>query len=395
MYQDEDAGATPVESRGLAVEPTALQLRHAVRENLGVESLRLELEAATAPPLPGRHLSPLRYPGAKSKLTPLIAKMIQSAISNGRLRRPLTLFEPFAGGASTTLKLLRDGVVDRGVIADADPLVASFWVEAATNPEALIDAMQDELDTYVSRGGKDAVARWDYWRRWQPGAADEAATTRASLALKCIFLNRTTFSGILHGSAGPIGGRAQTSDYPIGCRWNQEELARRIKWIASLHRSGRLATPAQATWQESLETAALEFAARPGHVIAYLDPPYVAKSGRLYKTSFSKNTEEPNLWQSLTPHQMLAEHLKTEAPFRWILSYDDHPDLLQHAFLYGRIQTMPTDAAQALGAKRLSIQRRRVEIQHSASTQRKRRDVAELLLTTLAASDCSDVGQPR
>ncbi len=369
-------------------------LVQAAHETPSTDSLQFQLEVGTAPTAPVRHLSPLRYPGAKSKLTPLIEKMIRNAIEGGRLRRPLTMFEPFAGGASTTLRLLRDGVIDRGVIADADPLVASFWIEAATNPGALVGAMQDEFDTYVSKGGSRAVARWDYWRQWIPGDDDEAIT-RASLALKCIFLNRTTFSGILHGSAGPIGGRAQKSDYPIGCRWNQEELARRIEWVAHLYRTGRLATPAEATWQESLEAAALEHAARPGHVVAYLDPPYVAKSGRLYKTSFSQRTEEPDLWQSITPHQTLAEYLKTEAPFRWILSYDDHPDLLRNVLLYGRVKTMPSPATLGQGGKYLNIQRRRVEIQHSASTQQKRRDVAELLLTTLAESDCDGVGERR
>ena len=377
-----------------ATGETVASLLQAARATQRNESLPPQLDAAIAPTAPVRHLSPLRYPGAKSKLTPLIEKMLRSALGGGRLRRPLTLFEPFAGGASTTLRLLRDGVIDRGVIADADPLVASFWIEAATNPTALIGAMQDEFDLYVSTGGAAAVARWDYWRRWHPDVDDDEASTRAMLALKCIFLNRTTFSGILHGSAGPIGGRAQKSDYPISCRWNQEELARRIEWVAHLHRSGRLATPTEARWQESLETAALEHAARPGHVVVYLDPPYVAKSGRLYKTSFSHRTEEPDLWKSMTPHQTLAEYLKTEAPFRWILSYDDHPDLLQNVFLYGRVQTRPTPATLGQGGKRLNIQRRRVAIQHSASTQQKRRDVAELLLTTLTESDCGGVGEP-
>lgn len=365
-----------------------------VNTTLGVDSLPLTLDATTAPLPPVRHLSPLRYPGAKSKLTPLIAKMMWNALDSGRLRRPLTLFEPFAGGASTTLRLLRDGVIDRGVISDADPLVASFWIEAATNPTELIRSMKEEYESHVSKGGATAVDRWDYWRQWQPGESEGETSSRAKLALKCIFLNRTTFSGILHGSAGPIGGRAQMSAYPIDCRWNQEELAQRIEWIGYLHRTGRLATPTEATWQESLQSAALEHTSRPSHVIAYLDPPYVAKSGRLYKTSFSKRTEEPDLWRDITPHQILAEYLKTEVPFRWILSYDDHPDLLRHVLLYGRRQTSPTDVAIGQGARHFNIQRRRVEIQHSASTQRKRRDVAELLLTTLSESDCNEVGVP-
>jgi hypothetical protein len=44
------------------------------------------------------------------------------------------------------------------------------------------------------------------------------------IAVKCLFLNRTTFSGILHGRAGPMGGRKQQSDYKIDCRFNKDGL---------------------------------------------------------------------------------------------------------------------------------------------------------------------------
>lgn len=365
-----------------------------VREVERDRTLGLELDASTSPEAPSRYLSPLRYPGAKAKLTAHIATMIDRSVGRGRLRRPLTLFEPFAGGASTSLRLLRDNVVDRAVIADADPLVSSFWIEAATRPAALIADARREYSDFVAGGGTAAVARWDYWRAWTPAEDADAASTRASLALKCLFLNRTTFSGILHGSAGPIGGRKQESDYAIGCRWNPKDLDRRIEWVGHLYSTGRLATPQEAGWQESLQRAALEESARPGHVIAYLDPPYVAKSGRLYKTSFSKRNEDPDLWQGIGPHQQLAEFLKCNAPFRWVLSYDDHPDLLNNVLLYGPLQTNPTAEARIQGAKQLHIQRRRIGLQHSASSQKKRRKTSELILTTLATSDCDGVGEP-
>jgi hypothetical protein len=66
---------------------------------------------------------------------------------------------------------------------------------AAADTDWLIDRMWSEPVT---------LERWDHWRAWRP-----ARPTDRDIAMKCLFLNRTTFSGILHGRAGPIGGRRQ------------------------------------------------------------------------------------------------------------------------------------------------------------------------------------------
>jgi DNA adenine methylase len=149
-----------------------------------------------------RYQSPLRYPGAKSGLANVIADLITSA--SRRLGAPELFVEPFAGGASTALRLAGVGAVRRVLLADADPLVATFWKVAAADTDWLIDRMMDEAVT---------LERWDHWRVWQPRGPDDR-----ELAVKCLFLNRTTFSGILHGRAGPIGGRKQESSYKIDCR---------------------------------------------------------------------------------------------------------------------------------------------------------------------------------
>ncbi len=343
------------------------------------------------PTAPVRYLSPLRYPGAKAKLTPMIARMIASAIDGGRLKRPLTLVEPFAGGAATTLRLLTDGVVDHAMIADGDPLVASFWIEAATNPAGLIEAMNDEVGTYVAGGGQTAVDRWDYWHAWEPSPGDDVATVQRQRAMKCLFLNRTTFSGILHGNAGPIGGRAQTSEYKIGCRFNPDSLAHRILWVAHLHSTGKLATPRHARWQDSFRATSGQL--EMDQAIVYLDPPYVEKSARLYKTGFSKRFDNPDRWEGLTEHEELAAYLATGTSLRWILSYDDHPALLSSETLYAEMANKPTASSMAQGGPARDIIRRRVGLQHSASSQKKRRQVTELILTTLAESDCEGVGR--
>ena len=165
-----------------------------------------------------RYQSPLRYPGAKSGLAPVIADLITE--SSKSLGRPELFVEPFAGGASAALRLAGAGIVDRILLADADPLVTRFWQVAAADTEWLIGRMWDEPVT---------LERWDYWRSWSP-----TRSTDREAALKCLFLNRTTFSGILHGRAGPIGGRRQASPHTIGCRFNKPALETRLRFIGDL-----------------------------------------------------------------------------------------------------------------------------------------------------------------
>lgn len=63
-------------------------------------------------------LSPLRYPGGKSRLAPMIV--------NEMRRHGLdTLVEPFAGGASVSLYAASVGIMS--LAFDECPLVSAFW----------------------------------------------------------------------------------------------------------------------------------------------------------------------------------------------------------------------------------------------------------------------------
>jgi len=233
-----------------------------------------------------RVLSPLRYAGAKRALVPVLQQLVQ---------RPVDLLvEPFCGGASVSLAFLADGLVERAVLGDADPLIAAFWVASAYRPDELIARMRAEPVT---------LERWDYWRATEPvGTMDRA--------VKALFLNRTSFSGILHGSAGPIGGRAQTGPYPIGCRFGLEDLERRIRWVGELGRSGRIAEVVCGDWRDTLSHWGTD-----SSVLVYADPPYVEKGAELYGLPFDA-----------TEHEQLAKCL-ISARWRWALSYDDHPTI--------------------------------------------------------------------
>lgn len=51
-----------------------------------------------------------------------------------------------------------------------------------------------------------------------------------TLGFSTFYLNRTNRSGIIQ--AGPIGGRTQTGNYKMDCRYNTEVLIEKIKLIA-------------------------------------------------------------------------------------------------------------------------------------------------------------------
>lgn len=129
-------------------------------------------------------------------------------------------------------------------------------------------------------------------------------------AYKCLFLNRTSFSGALMAHTGPIGGMSQQGAYKIDCRFNRSQLAARILELS--HLRNRIAFVRCESYSDTIQHV------RDNHgdtsVLWYLDPPFFAKADRLYRHSF-KNSD----------HEALAAAVES-MPGNWILSYDDHPD---------------------------------------------------------------------
>lgn len=242
-------------------------------------------------------MSPLRYPGSKRKMLPSIQQLIE-----GNIPKPELFVEPFCGGASVALGLLEMGAVERVLLADLDPLIAAFWRTVITDVDWLIKAMNKE---------KVTVERWDYWRSTKP-------RSQRNRALKCLFLNRTTFSGIIGGNAGPIGGRAQTSPYKIDCRFEKGALARRLRTVNELAEAGRIVGVFEGRWQNAIDHAE-DFASNyeKDATVYYLDPPYIEKANRLYERPFADRD-----------HRELARYLTEESRHRWILSYDREPLVL-------------------------------------------------------------------
>jgi DNA adenine methylase len=209
--------------------------------------------------------------------------------------------------------------------------------------------------------------------------------------MKCLFLNRTTFSGILHGRAGPIGGRAQKSSYGIGCRFNVDSIAERLFFVGHLYETRRLVDVWCKDWSTTLDDVPEWYPALvPDRVFAYLDPPYLEKSETLYQRSFdpaggyaTPPTSDLGWYDRMT-HYRLAEHLRRRMRFRWILSYDADPALVSDPALYATGRMTPDDNEKAmLQVREWRISKRLVTLRYTAAARGSRGPVDELLMTTL------------
>jgi len=238
-------------------------------------------------------LSPLRYPGGKARLAAYISGVIEENYLTG-----CTFYEPFAGGASVSLELLRLGFIGDAVLVEKDPLVYSFWWSVFNQPHELcaaVEACPVSLDT---------------WNQLQPTKLtvdpNDGTFSLLQLGTAGLFFNRTNFSGII--GAGPIGGEGQTSDYKIDCRFNKEKIIRQIQAAAKF--SDRVNVhwgDAVAFMRANAEQIATGFS------FVYVDPPYYLQGRKLYRHHYVDED-----------HGELAVFLQNQG-YPWLLSYDDHP----------------------------------------------------------------------
>ena len=235
-------------------------------------------------------LSLLRYPGGKRKLIPLIAEVFDKAGSPIKL-----LVEPFAGGAAVSIAFLESGMADEIALSDKDDLVAGLWRTVFSDQAEHLAAMV--LDAPLS------ITEWERLRLEQP-------STDLARAYKCLYLNRTSFSGILHERSGPIGGRQQTGKFTLGCRFNKQNIARRILEL-STHRDRVRFVRCQGYGATVAQIARMKLAtSSPEGVFWYLDPPFFKKADKLYRH-----------WFDISDHRQLSRRLDGLTG-HWILSYD-------------------------------------------------------------------------
>jgi len=232
--------------------------------------------------------TPLRYPGGKSSLLSFFGSIIEK---NGL--KNVQYVEPYAGGAGAALSLLILGKVDSIVINDLDRAVYAFW-----------KAITEDTDNFIRRIRETPITINEWYR--QREIYRQKGADLFDLGFAAFFLNRTNRSGILDG--GVIGGVNQSGKWLLDARFNKESLIQKIEIIAK-HKQHI----------EVLNEDGLEVIRRYADVptvLFYVDPPYYFKGSLLYLNSYNHND-----------HGRLAELLNSLAETRWILSYDNVPQV--------------------------------------------------------------------
>jgi len=229
--------------------------------------------------------SPLRYPGGKSCMLGPISRILRgNKLERGHYA------EPYAGGCGLALSLLFSGFVSDIHINDIDRSIWSFWRSVLNDTENFIKLMEKTPVT---------IKEWKRQRRIMYSSEKDPM----KLGFAAFFLNRTNRSGIIK-RGGVIGGLQQNGDYAIDCRFNKEELARRIRRIAKYRGRINLHRKDAIKFIDHVENNL------PAQTFLYLDPPYFQQGSRLY-TSFYKRKD----------HEKVADRI-LELSSPWILTYD-------------------------------------------------------------------------
>ncbi len=232
--------------------------------------------------------SPLRYPGGKTKIYERVKNLI---VSNGFDNR--VYVEPFAGGFGIGIGLLCENVVPSVILNDFDSHIYHFWYSVLNDTDNMLRLITDTPITIEEREKQK--------RNYRDADADILTDGFATL-----FLNRVNFSGVLKG--GPIGGLDQSGTYKIDCRFNKEDISRRIEDIAQLKSKIKLYN------KDAGYLIRMNLMKMKAPMFFNIDPPYVVKGSQLY-TNFFTEGDHLNL------QRVIVKHLDADYP--WIITYDD------------------------------------------------------------------------
>jgi DNA adenine methylase len=283
--------------------------------------------------------SPLRYPGGKACLAGFLADVIEMNDLRG-----CVYYEPYAGGAGAALSLLRDGVVSKIYINDADDRVNAFWVSALDESERFVDRVLS------------APLTMKEWKRQREVCTNPGAHDRFNVGFAAFYMNRCNRSGVLTG-AGPIGGLEQKGKWKLGVRFSREPLAERILKLASVRDQIHI------THLDAIDflKSTLPLGRDRRKVFVYLDPPYVHKGQRLYLNSYETRD-----------HAQLARYIKGQRTLPWIMSYDD-TDVVRDLYCDQQLTSLPIrySLQTKRSAKELIIAPHRVELPRACSIQGK------------------------
>lgn len=237
------------------------------------------------------YYSPLRYPGGKNKLAAFVAKICIDNNINGHY------VEPYSGGASVAIFLLLEGFVKKITINDKDRSIYAFWYSVLNKTNQLCELIEQTDVT---------VEEWKIQREIQN---NKNKADLLELGFSTFFMNRTNRSGIITG--GIMGGVNQDGNFLIDCRFNKQELIQRIKAIASRKKDIRLYK------KDAIKLISkIQSESNKNNIIFYFDPPYYLKASSLYMNHYKKES-----------HKEVSEAIKNIKNIRWIVSYDNVPEI--------------------------------------------------------------------
>lgn len=235
--------------------------------------------------------SPLRYPGGKNKLAKFMALLCKENNLNGHY------IEPYAGGASVALYLLLNAYVKEITINDYDRAIYAFWYSILNDTDKFCGKLKN-IDITV-----------DNWKIFKDVYSNKERETLFDLGFAIFFLNRTNRSGIIGG--GIMGGIDQKGEYKINCRFNKEDLIKRIRNITAHKNNIHL---------YNLDALELIKRIRKENVdqntIFYFDPPYYLKGQSLYMNYYKESD-----------HEKVSEEIQKIHNAQWIVSYDNTPEI--------------------------------------------------------------------
>lgn len=230
--------------------------------------------------------------------------------------------EPYAGGCGLALSLLYGGHVSDIHINDIDPAVWAFWHCVLNETEALAERI---MNTPVT------VDEWLIQREvFRTCHSDNVL----QLGFSAFFLNRTNRSGIIQG-AGVIGGLEQMGAFKIDCRYNKEDLLRRVLRVKKYRNRIHL------TRMDARQFMTESDRRLPEKSLVFIDPPYFCKGSALY-TSFY-NPED---------HAEIAKTVFGLAR-PWVVTYDDVPDIRK---IYAKNRQYCFDISYSVREKRLGAE---------------------------------------
>lgn len=237
-----------------------------------------------------RSISPLRYPGGKTKVYNRVVELLKK---NNRLNT--TYIEPFAGGCGLGLLLLKNKIVDCLILNDIDKSIYSFWKAVLKYNDELCELIKDSEISLEERKKQKKIQdnknKIDLRRKKDV----------LSLGFSTFFLNRVNRSGII--KAGVIGGKEQSGDYKMDCRFNKKQLIKQIEEIKS--------------YKEKIiffNLDAIKFIKKVKGIensFIFFDPPYYEKGKELY-INFYEHED----------HKKLANNI-FDLKNDWIVTYDN------------------------------------------------------------------------